>query len=131
MKSNQSQIVKLAIQQSLIKNLPLIVEDAVHYIENHHLQLKRNRRKTPIIKKITLEQEATLPFADDSGERNAPYDCPPESWEDIGIWEYSDAEEEKAPEKEAEVSTEIQLEDSSNFPPNSQCFTESLYDELD
>ena len=77
--------LKIAIQKALTKNLPLILEDAVQSLENHHLQLKRRTKthpqRTKQIKKIQIKESATIPYFDESDEIEAQYDCPPEFWE--------------------------------------------------
>ena len=102
--------LKIAIQKALTKNLPLILEDAVQSLENHHLQLKRRTKthpqRTKQIKKIQIKESATIPYFDESDEIEAQYDCPPESWEDIGF------EEEAAP-PEADIVSEP--DDESRF----------------
>ena len=48
MQSNQIYIstLKTAIQKALTKNLPLILNDAVEYLENHDFEVKQRKRRT-------------------------------------------------------------------------------------
>ena len=48
MESNQIYIstLKTAIQKALTKNLPLILADAVEYLENHDFQVKQRKKRT-------------------------------------------------------------------------------------
>ena len=119
--------LKIAIQKALTKNLPLILEDAVQSLENHHLQLKRRTKthpqRTKQIKKIQIKESATIPYFDESDEIEAQYDCPPESWEDIGF------EEEAAP-PEADIVSEP--DDESRFEAAaSNPYFDDIYDQLD
>jgi hypothetical protein len=125
MESNQ--ILKIAIQKALAKNLPLILEDAVQYLENHQLQLKRRKkiqktsRRTESIKDHDV---ATIPYFDELSEPEEQYDCPPATWEDIGVWD------EATPK--SDMADVFRLEDvASSNPIVDQGFNDSLYEQLD
>lgn len=131
MKSNQIylSVLKTAIQKSLSKNLPQILEDAVQYLENHNFQRRKSLQKktqssnskqikeNPTHQNAFLNQsdekiESTIPYFNESDETGydcpptipyfyfnesydyksatQEYDCPPESWEDIGCGEEED-----------------------------------------
>jgi len=103
--------LKIAIQKALTKNLPLILEDAVQSLENHHLQLKRRTKthpqRTKQIKKIQIKESATIPYFDESDEIEAQYDCPPEFWEADIV--------QKKPQS-AEQIKKIQIKESATIP---------------
>ena len=144
--------LKIAIQKALSKNLPLILEDAIQSLEKHHLQLKRSKnprsqydcppedddfgeaskaaivpktpRRTGPIKEPQCHQDAaTIPY----------FDCPPESWEDIGF-------EEEATPPEADVVSGSDYVSRFENTTSSNPITEdeysdddylSIYDQLD
>ena len=156
-------VLKTTIQKSLNKNLPLILEDVVQYLENHNFQVKR--RKKPLQKKPESTQQikekysphqdnkiesfdATIPYFNESGSQEKyeclstipyfnesgdykstqEYDCPPESWEDVGFG-YSLS----SPKPEMDKS---RLEDATSSNPITvvdQCSDDylSIFDQLE
>lgn len=141
-----SQILKNALRKALTKNLPFILEDAIQYLDNHHSKLKQRKKKSKVPRRTESVKEyvdaATIPYFDESSEPEEPYDCPPASWEDIGVWN-------EAPEEpKSSIVDEFRLEDvaSSSSPtplsgspaellnfvkPCDQSFSDSLYEEMD
>ena len=134
-------ILKDALREALSKNISFVADDAVQYLDTHYSTLKYKTKKTKKISQRPEAREFSFPSLDEEpflpsqegmgvweGRSEEPFDCPPATWEDIGVW---DEEPEEAPVDESDA---LRLEEALPSCPSTiddQSFADSLYEDMD